>query len=225
MSSNSRLTDFQRDVLFYEHKRAVAAKMDLSNKGTVDDGVLELVEFLNNSPDYMTTSSCSGRVVLVGKSTKSPSVESGDEKVIKAGSSMMLVQHDPLASADVLMAEINKCVEISADTHQAVSLKFEPFILHVLCKNEDAARRLLHVAFTSGFKNSGITIGRQSKMVLAVRSTLCLELPIIHCGELLVTPRYVEFLTSAVNEKFLVNSSCAARLLSLCKEQLSYDAD
>lgn len=84
-------------------------------------------------------------------------------------------------------------------------LKFEPFILHVQCRTLQDARTLHSVAVDSGFRNSGITVGTRGKIMLAVRSTHGLEVPLTHKGKLMVTEEYIEFLLTIANQKMEEN--------------------
>ncbi|XP_054690507.1 tRNA wybutosine-synthesizing protein 3 homolog isoform X3 [Grus americana] len=86
-----------------------------------------------------------------------------------------------------------------------VVLKFEPFVLHVLCRELQDAQLLHSVAVDSGFRNSGITVGRGGKIMMAVRSTHCLEVPLSHKGKLMVSEEYIEFLIHIANRKMEEN--------------------
>lgn len=43
--------------------------MDFSRKGGIDDDIADLVKIINDSGDYFTTSSCSGRVVCYAEAS------------------------------------------------------------------------------------------------------------------------------------------------------------
>ncbi|XP_026710280.1 tRNA wybutosine-synthesizing protein 3 homolog [Athene cunicularia] len=86
-----------------------------------------------------------------------------------------------------------------------VVLKFEPFVLHVLCEELQDAQLLHSVAVNSGFRNSGITVGKGGKIMMAVRSTHCLEVPLSHKGKLMVSEEYIEFLIHVANQKMEEN--------------------
>lgn len=83
--------------------------------------------------------------------------------------------------------------------------KFEPFVLHVLCRELQDAQLLHSVAIDSGFRNSGITVGRGGKITMVVRSTHCLEVPLSHKGRLMVSEEYIEFLVHVANQKMEEN--------------------
>jgi len=49
----------------------IAPVVDKSRKGSVDQQILELVTAINLHPDFFTTSSCSGRAILIAHSPPS----------------------------------------------------------------------------------------------------------------------------------------------------------
>src|SRR3989344_8665645 len=51
-------------MTFDNEKKTYLAKADKSKKGGIDEKVVPLLEAINASPDYYTTSSCSGRAYL-----------------------------------------------------------------------------------------------------------------------------------------------------------------
>ncbi|XP_047188132.1 tRNA wybutosine-synthesizing protein 3 homolog isoform X2 [Scophthalmus maximus] len=84
-------------------------------------------------------------------------------------------------------------------------LKFEPFVLHVQCRRLEDAQLVHSAAINSGFRNSGLTVGKSGKIITAVRSTHGLEVPLSHDGKLLVAPEYLHFLTQIANQKMEEN--------------------
>ncbi|XP_053841348.1 tRNA wybutosine-synthesizing protein 3 homolog isoform X2 [Vidua macroura] len=115
----------------------------------------------------------------------------------KKNCTWLLVTHDPCVKGDVMTA-------LKKATGDVV-FKFEPFVLHVLCRELQDAQLLHSVAIDSGFRNSGITVGRGGKITMAVRSTHCLEVPLSHKGRLMVSEEYIEFLVHVANQKMEEN--------------------
>uniref|UniRef100_A0A8D2C3Z5 tRNA wybutosine-synthesizing protein 3 homolog n=1 Tax=Sus scrofa TaxID=9823 RepID=A0A8D2C3Z5_PIG len=70
-------------------------------------------------------------------------------------------------------------------------------VSHKPCVKDDVHS----VAIDSGFRNSGITVGKRGKTMLAVRSTHGLEVPLSHKGKLMVTEEYIDFLLKIANHK------------------------
>ncbi|XP_043855272.1 tRNA wybutosine-synthesizing protein 3 homolog [Dromiciops gliroides] len=175
---------------FQKWKTQSLNKADLSRKGSVDDDVVELVRLLNGREQFFTTSSCAGRILLLDGSINSCEIQ-------KQNCSWLLVTHRLCAKDDVLSA-------LKKAKGDAV-LKFEPFVLHVQCRQLQDAQVLHSVAIESGFRNSGITVGKRGKTMLAVRSTHGLEVPLSHYGRLMVTEEYIDFLLKIANQKMEEN--------------------
>lgn len=51
-------------ALFDSRKRQVLEHADLSRKGSIDDYIRPLVGCINSNHNYITTSSCSGRILI-----------------------------------------------------------------------------------------------------------------------------------------------------------------
>ena len=69
----------------------------------------------------------------------------------------------------------------------------------------------------SGYRNSGLTLGKAGKIVLAVRSTHGLEVPLTdNDGQLLVDKKYVEFIAGHANDKLLENEVRIKRYEEKC---------
>ncbi|XP_035224588.1 tRNA wybutosine-synthesizing protein 3 homolog, partial [Stegodyphus dumicola] len=71
-------------------------------------------------------------------------------------------------------------------------LKFEPFIMHVLCSTMESAKKLHAIGIQSGFRNSGLTVGKSGKITMAIRGTLSLEIPLSHNGVWLVSDEVIK---------------------------------
>ena len=52
---------------FDNNKKTFLAKIDRSRKGSIDQEIISLVKLINSKKNYYTTSSCSGRIVLIKK--------------------------------------------------------------------------------------------------------------------------------------------------------------
>ncbi|RLV88631.1 hypothetical protein DV515_00015451 [Chloebia gouldiae] len=173
---------------FARRKAQRLARPDPSRKRALDARAAELVRLLNARERFCSASSCDGRVVVM---------DTNGTGIQKKNCTWLLVTHDPCVKGDV-MAALKKA---TGD----VVFKFEPFVLHVLCQELQDAQLLHSVAIDSGFRNSGITVGRGGKITMAVRSTHCLEVPLSHKGRLMVSEEYIEFLVHVANQKMEEN--------------------
>uniref|UniRef100_UPI00398E371C tRNA wybutosine-synthesizing protein 3 homolog n=1 Tax=Pristiophorus japonicus TaxID=55135 RepID=UPI00398E371C len=172
-----------------QKEQRLRAATDLSRSGSWDPQIAGLLTLLNGSERYCSTSSCSGRVLLLGGSDHT--------KVQKQNCSWLYVTHEMCRKEDVV-AGLQKAPDNAV-------FKFEPFVLHVQCRKVEDAQLLHSVAINSGFRNSGITIGKKGKIMMAVRSTHCLEVPLCHGGTVLVSEEYIGYLVHVANQKMEEN--------------------
>lgn len=192
--------------IFDKQKAEKLKKVDLSRKGSVDEPIVEFLKKLNGHPDFVSLSSCSGRIIIFV----------GSESV-KKGCQWIIVEHKEVEDKDDTW---NKIVEASGKKG-IMTLKFEPFILHVQCRDFDAAKRLLTISSDTGFRNSGFTFGKAGKVVLAIRSTHGLEVPLTdESGTLLVDKKYADFVLDLANSKLRINSEKIRKLEKGCDHSL-----
>ncbi|KAM9789136.1 tRNA wybutosine-synthesizing protein 3 homolog [Neosynchiropus ocellatus] len=175
---------------FSQWKKQCLNKLDLSLKGSVDQDIAHIVSLLNSCDEFFTTSSCSGRITIIDTVPDSAGVQ-------KQNCAWLFVSHTK-CTPDDLMASLDK------SAGDAV-LKFEPFVLHVQCRRLEDAQLMHSVAVESGFRNSGLTVGKTGKIITAVRCTHGLEVPLTLKGELLVSRQYIDFLSQLANTKMEEN--------------------
>ncbi|GET86320.1 hypothetical protein, conserved [Leishmania tarentolae] len=292
----------QRDKEFATHKAHILANLhtnacDLSPKGSVDVKCLPVMDVLNTHKDYVTTSSCSGRIALFhsitrseacgannGTATPRPRMKRGENAAL----GWMFVKHGmlrPMEMSQVVrflcgpaitpddvaldaahmekhtayMASENcsahrhgaapgsslagmydgevegvlveagvsgdEAAALPVPTRGTVSLKMEPFVMHVQCRTMEAAKLLLSAAVSdSGYRNSGV-IPPGKKIMCGIRCAagLGLEVPVVVHGFNYVASQraYVWALLGLANEKMeanekkirLLEKSVAARVL------------
>ncbi|CAK7304298.1 tRNA wybutosine-synthesizing protein 3 homolog [Vulpes lagopus] len=194
-----------RAAEFGRWKAQCLGRADLSRKGSVDEGAAGLVQLLNGREQYFTTSSCAGRIVLLDGGINGFEVQ-------KQNCCWLLVTHKPCVKDDVIAA-------LKKANGDAI-LKFEPLVLHVQCRQLQDAQILHSVAIDSGFRNSGITVGKRGKTMLAVRSTHGLEVPLSHKGKLMVTEEYIDFLLKVANQKMEENKKRIERFYNCLQHAL-----
>lgn len=82
--------------------------------------------------------------------------------------------------------------------------RFEPLIIAVECRDVVSAQSLVSIAISCGFRESGIT-SVSKRVIVAIRCSIRLEVPLGDSCSLLVSPEYVRFLVGIANEKMEVN--------------------
>jgi tRNA wybutosine-synthesizing protein 3 len=98
---------------FIERKRKILEQLaipdteytDASPKGSVDEGIRDLIDEINQQSGFVTTSSCAGRVSVFLEGRRVADTEGQDERVAGvggkgAGGAWLFVSHDPVPDKD-----------------------------------------------------------------------------------------------------------------------------
>ncbi|KAI6658877.1 tRNA wybutosine-synthesizing protein 3-like protein isoform X1 [Oopsacas minuta] len=184
-----RMPEYNIPKDFLNNKQQTLRQIDRSKKGSIDIPILSLIDVINTSLFFYTTSSCSGRIILYSEKSAG----------IKHNCKWIYTSHKECNIDDVIVA-LKREVTIVCNV---ITLKFEPLILHVCCANIECSKALMKVAVGCGYRNSGLSIGK--KIMLAVRSTQGLEVPIGRDGSILVEEKYLKFLVEEANIKMNLN--------------------
>ncbi|MEM3126509.1 MAG: tRNA wybutosine-synthesizing 3 family protein, partial [Candidatus Woesearchaeota archaeon] len=143
---------------FQNEKKTFLSKKDKSIEGKIDKHIKKLCSIINKNKNFYTTSSCSGRIVLIERSDRK-------DKTI-----WLLKSHDKIT--------LNKLLPAIKKIKKTASFRFEPTIIHICAKNLEAAEQILHLFYNNGFKRSGI-IGIKRKITIEVIGTGRLEAPVL----------------------------------------------
>jgi len=166
---------------FLQRKKDVLSKLDKSSIGKWDEKIVKLCEKINSLENYYTTSSCSGRIVVIKEQDK------------KAPELFRFVSHEPVyfkGFSDFLSEEKTK-----------LNLKFnqESFILHVACRTFEGAEKFLRKVRKAGIKKFGI-IASGKKFIIEITGTEKLEFPLTEKGKILVSNEFLKLVLKKSNE-------------------------
>lgn len=164
---------------FTQRKESILLKGDKSTKGSWDEKIEKLCGMLNEHIDYYTTSSCSGKSVLI------------EEKTGKDGSYYLWTSHDLITLEELKRA----LLEVKEGL---VKFKAESPILHVACRTLGFSQLLVDNAKRAGFKRTGI-MTTTDKYMVEVGSAEKLECPIVKNGKILVDDEFLEELVNQTN--------------------------
>ncbi|KAG7393676.1 tRNA methyltransferase tyw3 [Phytophthora pseudosyringae] len=194
-----------------ESLRKLQAMEDKSPKGCIDEPIVDMIKTINAHPDYVTSSSCSGRIaVFCGEAATGNGNDSGTDLITKGGK--WLVAEHATITLDQLVAAL-RSPDAKSSTSNMIIFKHEPFIMHVVCRDLDAAKELLQWGIASGFRESGVVLGNR-KVMCAIRTTANgLEIPLGRSAEhLLVDEEYLRWVVDIANQKFEANKRKTDRL-------------
>lgn len=172
---------------FLRRKKSILSKSDKSSIGKWDEKIISLCNKINRSENYYTTSSCSGRIVLMVAQEK------------KSHNLFLWISHD-LISFKSLKNNLNKIIKNKKLKKRIIKFKCEPPILHIVCRNLESASSVLEKAKNSGMKHSGIHyIGKE--IIIEVNGDDRLEFPIIYKNKNLVNDNFLKLVVKKSNKK------------------------
>ncbi|XP_076923026.1 tRNA wybutosine-synthesizing protein 2/3/4-like isoform X1 [Bidens hawaiensis] len=188
---------------FERRKKATLATMtspepDKSPKGDIDAPLIPLLNTLNSHPSYFTTSSCSGRISIL--STPNAATNAAVKKKAKGGN-WVFITHEP---ADPISVQ-NLIFTQNQENQENLVFRFEPLIIAVECKDVLSAQKLVSLAISCGFRESGITNVNSKRVIVAIRCSIRLEVPLGETNNVMVSKEYLDFLVGIANEKFEAN--------------------
>jgi tRNA wybutosine-synthesizing protein 3 len=159
------------------HKRNIMARADKSRKGSWDDRIAGLCNSINLNQGYCTTSSCSGRVLIIkGNNGRKHDVE------------YIFVSHNLIEPDDIK--------DIIRENGDDIVFQAQSAILHVVCRDMACARRLMQKARDCGFRRSGII--NDSPYTVEIVSGESLQFPNIFSRDM-ADDAFMEKLCSASN--------------------------
>jgi len=166
---------------FQQRKQDILDKQDKSSIGEWDEKIVKLCEKINKFENYYTTSSCSGRIVVL------------NDKEVKQKGLFLGRDHD-FIDLERFLKGIPKEV-----AQMTLKYKQEPPILHVHCKTLEDAQELLRKAQLAGWKRSGI-ISSGERFILEMNGTEKLEFPLMKKGKLLVDNDFLKIVIEKSNK-------------------------
>ncbi|MEK6827889.1 MAG: tRNA wybutosine-synthesizing 3 family protein [Nanoarchaeota archaeon] len=187
--------------IFEKEKSDFLIKKDKSKKGYVDKGIKEIVDEINSKKDYYTTSSCAGRIVLLEmKSNK------------KNDCNWIFSKHNKIKLNEIIKSLKNNKI------NNEIWFKQQPVILHVACRNLDAAKKLLDVS-RKIFRRAGIIGVTNRKVMIEIIGDERLE-TIIADKDFAADESYVKNLVKYANKNFEENKKKSKRFLKIIKKEL-----
>ena len=171
---------------FLHRKVNQLKKNDKSIKDSWDKPIVKLCNLINKKNNYYTTSSCSGRALLLVDCK-----EKRDDLFIK-------VWHD-LINFEKLKKELE-----DIKSKKLIYFKQDPCILHVACKTLEDAQAIHDKAKLAGWKRCGI-IGSKKRFVVELNATEKLEFPIVDRGKVLAEDDFLKVIVREANKKFKIS--------------------
>lgn len=130
-------------------------------KGEADKEIMDLVRIINKKEEYVTSSSCAGRILLL-------------EGTVKGDARHYVKWHSLPAKKEIENAVKNY------KGKKILWLRVEPFILHVFAKDFGSAMEFMRMVKNAGVKRGGIQYSRNFCFI-EIQGTAGLNMPVSFC--------------------------------------------
>lgn len=177
---------------------------DRSDKGSVDERMKPLIDTINYTDDYYTTSSCSGRIIVISIPKNSA----------KKDAEFIYRTHDEARSNEV-NSVINKL--LNHDFNGSVWYRQEPAIIHVAARTLELASEFLRIARIIGFKRCGL-FEIKKRFVMELVSTERIDTILMKDGKKLVSDEYLDVLVDESNKHLKKTWAKTSKLLEAVKQ-------
>jgi tRNA wybutosine-synthesizing protein 3 len=184
--NDTEMIDTRFEMLKKHHTQTLN---DAISNGLVDAPIISFLEKIVTIPNIFTSSSCSGRIMLL----------IGDEDEKKQNSSFLKKYHN-LVSFDELKKELANLPNTGV-----IWLKVEPFIFHFGVKDLKKAEELLSFLRNYGLKRAAIISTKIGKIVVEATNTVYLSTLIKKDDKLFVSEEYLKEVVLIANNKFKEN--------------------
>jgi tRNA wybutosine-synthesizing protein 3 len=170
--------------------------------GRMDEDFIPLCDYIVKTKNYFTTSSCAGRIALIGL---------GEEET-KQESAFYRKWHRKVKAKEIIDA-------INNFTGKVLWFKQEPLIFHLGTNKLENAKKILEVCEKAGIKRAGIKVAKDGKFIVEMLGTQNITAPVKE-GKMAANEGYLKYLVKKGNEKFEKNQQLIKKLYKEAKQEL-----
>lgn len=182
------------------HKKTFFEAVEI---GRADKPAISLCTYIAGTKNFFTSSSCSGRIVLLEVNAK----ETKKEAAFHAK-----------WHRKVKLQEIWKA--LLTNSKNELWFKMEPFILHIGTNNEENAQKLLRLTKDCGIKRGGIQVLQNGKIIFELTGTQHISCPAKKGKKVLLEKKYAKILVEKANKKFAKNHALLKKFEKECRKRL-----
>jgi len=180
------------DMVKEHHKNTFEkAKKD----GRMDKDFIPLCNFLTKSKNYFSTSSCAGRITLVGLDMKESKKESAFHRKWHR---------------KVKFSEVKDGIE--SYSGEVLWFKQEPIIFHLGTNNLENAKKVLVACEKAGVKRSGVKVAKEGKFIVEIVGTHQINTPVREHSDTKIDDNYLKYLVKKANQKFDKNKKSLKKM-------------
>ena len=163
--------------------------------GKMDKDFIPLCNFLTKSKNYFSTSSCAGRITLVGLDMKESKKESAFHRKWHR---------------KVKFSEVKDGIE--SYSGEVLWFKQEPIIFHLGTNNLENAKKVLVACEKAGVKRSGVKVAKEGKFIVEIVGTHQINTPVREHSDTKIDDNYLKYLVKKANQKFDKNKKSLKKM-------------
>ena len=184
------MTNNLENTRFKMSKNTTMKKMysAIDNK-YVDEMLVPFLKKFNKKDNYFTTSSCCGRIMLLG----------ADENETKQPKMFVGKWH-----RKVKFNEVYSLLE-KETKHKEIWLKQESFIFHIVAKNLEYAKKILELKKELGIRRGGIFIVEDGRYIIELIGSNNISIPIKFDNEIILNKKQIKLIIKKANHKLEKN--------------------
>ncbi len=171
-------------------------------EGKADERVIPFLKKIAETQNFFTSSSCCGRILLLGLKGKG----------LKKDSYFHFKKHRTVSFKEIWGSLQKKSIGV-------LWFKIEPFILHIGAKNLENTERILKVMKESGIKRGGIIVTKKGKFLTELLGTQMLSVPVKEKNKILIEKKFLKYLIKIANKKLIENYNLLKKFEEQCLKE------
>jgi len=172
-------------------------------EGKADPQIVSLGNFFVLAKDFFTSSSCSGRIVLMNLNRQETKKEAAFHRK----------WHRQVTFEEVFSA-------INEKTSEDIWFKQEPLILHIGARDLKSAEKILSIMKKVGIRRGGIMVAKKGKFIIELTGSNYMSLPVKSEGKILVSEEHLKFIVEKANSKLERNYRLLEEFERECRKSL-----
>lgn len=185
-------------------KRHRQTFLEAVEKKRADPYIIPLCTFIAGTKNFFTSSTCSGRIVLLKV----------NEQETKKEAAFHAKWHREVEFSELWNA-------LNEKSGEELWFKMEPFIIHIGTDTEKNAGKLLEIMKKCGIKRGGIQVLKEGKIILELTGTQHISCPAKKEDNLLFTQDYAREILARANKKLAKNHQLLEKFEQECRKNLA----
>ncbi len=195
------MTNEQFKIVKKRHKKTFEDAIKIER---MDMAFEPLCRFISEQKNYFTSSSCSGRIMLLS--------------TLKDENKKDAHFHKKWHST-VKIEELWEWIE--KKTTGVLWFKVNPLILHIGCVDLEKAKKILEIMKLAGIKRGGIIVVKKDKILIEFQGSQEMSLPVKEENQIIIEKKFMKKMLEYANKKIEKNYKQLEKLEKIMRQELN----